>query len=356
MFKTIFTLDYEIHGNGDGCPRKLLIEPTNRILHLFNKYNAKLTILADIPEILKFKDYKDRTGDDKFYYEKIVEQLQTAIKTGHDVQLHIHSSYMNSEYMNGRWEQNWDEYNLADLPYERIYEIINICKIFLMKILREVKPEYKCEVFRSANWSMVPTRNIANALIDNGLTIDTSVYKYGKSADRVVYDYTSAYSEIIPWFIQNDNICNKDVEGHLLEVPIYCENRSFFSFITYIRLFRMIRSKFHKHQKVKPRSNLGDRKVLRISKFRKLYNIFIKDHPWKLDFNQATGRQLIRAVKRIEKKYSHFDIDIPIVLIGHSKSFINYNKKTLEPFLEYVNKNDNLVFSSFNDLDSEAYR
>ena len=28
MLKALFTLDYEIHGNGDGCPLALMVEPT----------------------------------------------------------------------------------------------------------------------------------------------------------------------------------------------------------------------------------------------------------------------------------------------------------------------------------------
>ena len=34
MLKIIFTLDYEIHGNGDGCPHELMVEPTDRMLRL----------------------------------------------------------------------------------------------------------------------------------------------------------------------------------------------------------------------------------------------------------------------------------------------------------------------------------
>jgi hypothetical protein len=351
MFKIIFTLDYEIHGNGDGQPKDLLITPTNRILALFNKYDAKLTILADIAEILKFKEYKDNTGQDKFHYNKVVEQLQSAIKTGHDVQLHIHSSYMKSEYRNGKWEQCWDEYNLAKLPYKRIFEIIHICKSFLEQVLRDVKPDYKCNVFRAANWSMIPSANIVKALINNGIGIDTSVYKYGTSTGRVVYDYSDAYSDVLPWYVANDNVCKKDPDGKLLEVPIYCERRYFISFITFIRLFRMIRAKLHKHKKTASSKTQDGNTINSMSKFRKIFELFLNKHPWKLDFNQATGRQLIKAVKRIEKKYDKSDIDLPIVLIGHSKSFIRYNNKTLKTFLEYCKNNESIEFSVFNDIE-----
>ena len=58
MLNVIFTLDYEIHGNGEGCPSELMVEPTRRMMDLFDRYGAKLTIMADVAEILKFKEYQ----------------------------------------------------------------------------------------------------------------------------------------------------------------------------------------------------------------------------------------------------------------------------------------------------------
>ena len=65
MMNLIFTLDYEIHGNGDGSPYELMVEPTYRLMDLLEKYNGKLTILADVAEILCFKRYYEETGEDK---------------------------------------------------------------------------------------------------------------------------------------------------------------------------------------------------------------------------------------------------------------------------------------------------
>src|SRR6187402_3614273 len=103
MLKAVFTLDYEIHGNGDGCPRELIVEPTRRMLDQFDRFGAKLTIMADVAEILKFKEYKERFGRDDYHYDAIADQLKDAIQRGHDVQLHLHASYSNAWHENGRW-------------------------------------------------------------------------------------------------------------------------------------------------------------------------------------------------------------------------------------------------------------
>jgi hypothetical protein len=371
MYNVIFTIDYEIHGNGDGSPHELMIEPTYRMMSLFDKYGAKLTIMADVAEILKFREYKERFGEDKYYYDEVIKQLQYAVKNGHDVQLHIHSGYFKSDFTENGIKQEWDEYNLANLPYETIYKRIKTCKNFLEENLKLVKPDYKCLAFRAANWSMMPTKNIANALIDNNILIDSSVFKWGKRNNRVKFDYSDAYDKLLPWYIDENNICKKDNKGKLLEVPIYTENRSFWPFITYIRAFRMIRARFHKHHKHEENDAMDSNASVqnnsikndnrnnhkKTSKLHKLLKPFIKKHAWKLDLNQASGRQLINAVKRIENEYSNYNMDLPIVLIGHSKSFIKYNEKSLTPFMKYTaNKSESFQFGIFKDIDLSKFR
>jgi len=66
MLKIIFTSDHEIHGNGAGSPYGLMVEPTYRMLEQFEPFGAKLTIMADVAEILKFREYYQTTGQDIF--------------------------------------------------------------------------------------------------------------------------------------------------------------------------------------------------------------------------------------------------------------------------------------------------
>jgi hypothetical protein len=369
VYHVIFSIDYEIHGNGDGDPMELMVEPTNRLLELFEDYGAKLTIMADVAEIMKFKEYFEKYGRDKYHYHAIVEQLQGAVRNGHDVQLHIHSGYFNSEFSDHGIKQNWDEYDLTNQPYDVISNRIKTCKSFLEEVLKKADSEYICTAFRAANWSMEPSLSISNALIANGIKIDSSVFKWGARSGRVKFNYHDAYDKLIPWFVSNENICRPDENGQLLEVPIYTELRSFWSFITFIRGYRMIRAKFHKHDsppvpkaqmKVLSNREMKDsasRNVMKKSIFWKVFRPLIKKHAWKLDFNQATGSQLIKAVKRIEEEYNNHSLNLPIVLIGHSKSFIPYNKKTLRPFLEYIHQNDSVFnFKTFSDINTEDYR
>jgi hypothetical protein len=335
-----------------------MVEPTKRMLALFDKYGAKLTIMADVAEILKYKEYYDNTSSDKFFYKEIVEQLKRAVSAGHDVQLHIHSSYYRAEFKNNRWQNNWAEYNLAGLDFERQNELINEGKKFLEKILKPVNDNYSCFVFRAANWSMLPSKNITKALIANDIKIDTSVFKYGSRNGMINFDYTSAFSETIAYPYDENDVRNRNDSGEIIEFPIYCENRKLTDFISLNRFYRVMQSKIHNFSDAEPFNKSTARGFHDESKRKNsILKKIMKMYPLKADFNQCTGRQLINQLKRVEQKYSHLKIDIPFVTIGHSKLFNKINDISLRSFLKYVQDNpDRYKFATFNDFDLSSYR
>lgn len=358
MIKVLFTSDYEIHGNGEGSPLKLMVEPTYRMMELFDKYGAKLTIMADVAEILKFKEYYQKTNRDDFNYKDITEQLKFAVNNGHDVQLHIHSSYYDAVFQNGRWKSNWAEYNLAELSFDRQKAIITEGKNFLEDILQPVKKDYKCYAFRAANWSMMPSKNIVKALIENHIVIDSSVFKYGSRSGMINFDYSSAFDKTLPWPVDETDVRLKNESGRLFEFPIFCEERKLKNFISLNRFYRVLQSRIHNFKDAEPfnvpKQTEENTSAAKESNFFSKIN---KRHALKADFNQCTGRQLIKQLKSVQNDYKGIDIDIPFVTIGHSKLFNKLNEISLKPFLKFVNDNRNeLSFATFNNFDLQALR
>jgi hypothetical protein len=349
MLKVIFSLDYEIHGNGEGSPYDLMIEPTGRLLKLFDEYGAKLTIMADIGEILRFQDHAARHSEDDFHYAEIVAQLQDAVRHGHDVQLHIHSSYFNAMFDGRRWVQDWEEYNFAGLRLDRMRAMVRQGKEFLESILRPVNSDYRCIAFRAANWSVSPGTNVAKALLENGIDIDTSVFKYGRRSGLVNFDYSNTHSEIVPWPASEEDLCKKDEHSRLWEFPIYSENRWIGAFLSINRIYRVLHGRRHRIARPPADNETGGPSTLTRPRgvFRKLSGL-TKKHAWKADFNQCTGRQLITALNRAERKTAGVTGDVPFVLIGHSKIFSSFNERTLRPFLEFIEQNkDRFGFGTF---------
>lgn len=337
-YKLYFTLDYEIHGNGDGSPFQLLVEPTYRLMDLLEQYGQRLTIMADVAEILCFRRYRDNTGKDDFYVAEIEQQLCDAIRRGHDVQLHIHSSYFNAQWNGARFDQCIEEYNMAALPYERVREMVGQCVDYLEKLLKPIKSDYKVWLYRAANWSMMPTPVLYKVLTEFGITHDTSVYKGGCQGGNVCYDYRHAYDNLLSYRASSQDINRYDPHGQIIEMPIYTEMRPFWDFISPIRIFRMVRAKFHKHKQNSQQvqnttTTIADKNDNRHLSLR---SFFVKS-PLKMDFNQVNARGLKRMMKNIMRRAKREQIEnLDIVLIGHSKTFVPYNEKTLRPFLQWI--------------------
>ncbi len=445
-YKLLFTLDYEIHGNGDGNPQALMVEPTYRLMNLLEEYKQHLVIMADVAEILCFRRYREETGRDDFRVAEIEEQLRDAIRRGHDVQLHIHSSYFRAQWDGKHFDQCIEDYNMAALPYERIKDMVSQCVCYLEDLLRPVRADYKVWLFRAANWSMMPTPALYRVLVEQGITHDTSVYKGGCQGGSVCYDYRTAYDNLLPYTASAENINDYDPAGAITELPIYTEMRPFYAFVSPIRLFRMLRAKFHRHkqpvvaatasseataipaQRENGSSVVGmkkehipsaegvekegvssvvgqtERQRIEQSDNRRItLRSFFTLSPLKMDFNQLRSRQLIRMLQHIESRLTAMEKQpagsstspnqagvagstdsnhagvisstssnyasavsgkdsnhagvvsstssnyagavrgrctepIPVVLIGHSKTFIPYNETTLRPFLRWIEK------------------
>jgi hypothetical protein len=353
VVNVIFTLDYEIHGNGEGCPWELMVEPTNRLLRLFDRFGARLTIMADIGEILKFKEYVRKSGRDDYHFQDIVDQLQQAVRGGHDVQLHIHSSYFNATHDGVRWAQDWSEYNFAGLGLDRMDQMIKLGKDFLESIIRPVKPDYRCTVFRAANWSVSPSANVVRALVKNQIRIDTSVFKFGRREGLVNFDYGQAASEMLPWRADEEAIWRHSPQGSLWEVPIYAESRRLGAFLSTNRIYRFLSGHFHRVPKqLQASSDSGSAKNNKQPPAKRWLSLLAEKHAWKADFNQCTGRQLIRALSGAADRHPNAGSTVPFVLIGHSKLFTSWNERTLCPFLAYVAANKSrCAFGTFDSLD-----
>jgi hypothetical protein len=293
--------------------------------------------MADVGEILKFREYKEQYAKDDFHYDAIAEQLRDAVRRGHDVQLHIHSSYFNARPVAGGWEQDWSEYNFAGLTPDRMDRMVRTGKNFLEELLRPVDPAYECSVFRAANWSVSPSVNVIQCLNRNGIRIDTSVFKYGRRNGIVTFDYTAAHSDLVPWPVHHEDICRRDPHGTLVEMPIYCEQRWVGAFFSANRIRRALMGRAHRIRNThlapsasRPRSASWAARLTR------RLGPLVRRHAWKADFNQCTGRQLIRALERAHSRYGTRKENLPFILIGHSKLFSRANERSLAPFLRHV--------------------
>ena len=126
MKSLILTLDYELYGDGSGDVFTHMIEPTDRILKVCNKYGIRLTLFVEVFEYIKLKEQWDngnKMGYESNPIEAIEQQIRDIASGGHDIQLHIHPQWVNAQYSNGKWMVDFDNWRLGDFSVPQNYSI-----------------------------------------------------------------------------------------------------------------------------------------------------------------------------------------------------------------------------------------
>jgi hypothetical protein len=184
MIECIFTIDYEIYGNGEGSMRELIYEPTRELMAIFKEWDATFVVFAEALEFKKIQEHRT------------------------------------------------DERNLCSAPEERVEEVVVSAIEYLRGAIKS--PAYNPVSFRGGLWLMQPSGTMARVLSRHGMRIDSSVFKGGRIRD-VELDYRPALANGYYWqFAEDVNVA--DPQGALWELPIHTEMVPFWKMIRGKRL------------------------------------------------------------------------------------------------------------------------
>lgn len=331
----ILTNDYEICGNGGGDVDKCIIEPTKKMLAIASKHGVPVTLMLDIAEYNAFtNEYQKGNLSDNIAL-KIRSQLIEAIRSIHDVQLHLHPQWLNYKYDkdNNEWELDLSLWRTSSLEKQMLKQILIESKTQLETLFKPINSEYSCMAFRAGAWCIQPEKNVLEALFEAGFMIDTSVSLKQKLVNEYTnYDF-SAIKNRPYWYCKKD--FNEDLKTGILELPVQSIKILFFE-----RVFRYFFNKFSsglssgcicKPFQKKNKSQLTD---------------YFKSAYLKLDYCKYSYKDLMRIIRKIEKKHNNYEI-LPLVAVGHSKEF--KHPDDFENFIIHAKKYG-YKFSTFNDI------
>ncbi len=312
MIECIFTLDYEIYGDGTGKLRELVFEPTKALAATFRKYDVPFVNFVEVAELQAFE-----THDGVKATEAIRRQIYELHDSGNEIGLHLHPQWYNAKRMGESWQLDFTEYNLSILPRDRIRTIVAAAIDYLRDVVRD--PGYVPASFRAGNWLLQPTETVASVLAENGIKIDSSVFKGGRQRANGL-DYRRAARNPYFWKFRKDvNIPEED--GLMLEIPTYTSFVPFWNMLTSKRL-----GVHSRPGSMGAKRRLSLNKVLDRLRFR---------YPSKLDFCRMTLAEMTGTIEQvIGDDRANPDSYKPIVAIGHSKDLVDL--KAVEQFISYL--------------------
>ncbi len=317
MIEFIFTLDYEIFGNGQGNLNDCIICPAEGLLDLFNNFGYPLVIFPEVLELEKIMEYK--TDPD---IHRVGAQLTKFHKAGHEIGLHVHSWWARAYHENNGWQFDLGESNLCSLTAQRIQEILKQGLGFLRMILND--GSYQPVSFRNGLWAMQPTGKMALVLNRLNLRLDSTVFK-GGLIKKYGVDYRPSLKNGYFWKFLDDVNRHQD-DGVLLEIPIYTE------LVPFWKMFPRFLKKSHPRSDQNDSPRWGEEIRKGWSRAKDYMRLW---YPRKLDYCFMSSKEIISLFRKIiefDKKTE--DLYKPIVLVGHTKNLIDLKK--VEIILRFI--------------------
>ncbi len=325
MIDFVFTIDYEIYGNGEGSLKKHVYDPTEKLMNIFEKYNRRFVTFVELAEFEKIES----EGTDN-YIGQVKNQIKTLYQMGYEIGLHLHPQWYNAHFTNEKWVLDYSEYNLCLLPRGRIVKIIDSSIVYIRSLLGS--DDFTPLSFRAGNWLFQPSHVLAKVLADKSIKVDSSLFKGGVQKHYKL-DYRQALKNDYYWSF-TDDINEPDPEGLLIELPIYTRMVPFWKMFTKKRIGLQ-------------QKNIGERQFNR-NKYDRVFNLMRFFYPMKLDFCRMTINELVELMEfAIKKDKKSPEVYKPIIAIGHTKDLMDFF--TLKSFFDYLSEKK-IEISTFEEI------
>lgn len=309
----LLTFDYELYfGRNTGTVERCMTGPTDALTRIADDNGIRLCHFVDIGFILKLEEESKKNPGLSDDYDAIRRQLEQLAEKGHDLQLHIHPHWEDSRFHDGKWECDTRRYRLHDFSDAEIGDIVTKYK----NGLERLTGKGKVFAYRAGGWCVQPFDRIGNALKENGILVDSSVFPGGHFRSEL-YDYDFRESPSMSSWRFSDDPLSPEPAGKFTELPIASIRNSP---LFYWRLFLLGRLDPHRH---KP---LGDGVPVPAPGQRR--RLLTRPTVNTVSVDGYNAHLLERALRLYKKKnMSH------MVVIGHPKALTRYGIDMLECFI-----------------------
>jgi len=209
--KSILTFDYELFlGFDSGTANNSIIEPTNKIINILERYKAKAIFFVDATYLMTLQKYNSKDLD------LISKQLQKIINIGSSIELHLHPQWLDAKPNKNRWVfDNFDRYRLHSLSKEEINQLFKDG----IKVLENITNQ-KVSIFRAGGWSITPFEKLQDAFIQNDIKIDMSVCPGFYKDELPMHYYNFLTIPDKEYYRFNNDVCIENTNGIFLEIPV----------------------------------------------------------------------------------------------------------------------------------------
>ncbi|MBL1215453.1 MAG: hypothetical protein HND52_18950 [Ignavibacteriae bacterium] len=355
----VLTDDWELRGDGSGNARAIQFDTLKKITKIYDNYGLKGSFNVELMQQFYHKKFGDKFSELQEISDEWEEVVKDAFSRGHDMQIHLHTHWIDGTYNNFRWDLTSD-WNIVNYNEEIADKLIKQSISYLEGLLKPIDSNYKSISFRAGTWAIAPSDFIIRVLKRNQMIFDMSLVNNLVSNFPVKFDYTNLEEPFLPYYpnlndarrigtSKNSIICvpthsfyaRTNVGFYLLEK---LRNHKIFS--NYVgKLDRYLSprvinikdagynlkeySYFINGNSVKPRNNFWNKIQIFIQKKHRISDLSI--------LNYSLFKKMMSDIR--EKAY-HSSLEfVPIIIANHTKNIGNF--ESIEKHAEYLaNAND----------------
>ncbi|HTA62763.1 MAG TPA: hypothetical protein VK835_09920 [Bacteroidia bacterium] len=211
----LLTFDYEPYlGSTSGSSEKCILQPTNALRGILNKYDAKAIFFVDVLYIFNLKKKIELHES----VNSIIAQLKTLYAEGHYIFPHIHPHWLDATYLSDKKQFsliNLSHYSLVSLGSQQIENLFkeSIC------FLKEIGISYPKWGYRAGGWCIQPFNLFRDVFIAEGIMYEFSVLPgYKNDNQNQAFDFSLTKTNQ-PYLFLND-VEKEDLKGKFVEFPI----------------------------------------------------------------------------------------------------------------------------------------
>eukprot|EP01036_Dinobryon_divergens_P042660 gene42660-56709_t len=151
--RTFLTLDYEVFfGRNTGTVARSIVEPTEALLSVADRHGVKLVFFVDVGFILRLRAEKHKSIALQSEHDTLCRQIESLSRTGHEVQLHIHSHWEDSFWDGDAWNIDLQRYALQAFEPSAIAEMVPR----YVAALRDLAGPEHAFAYRAGGWLIQP--------------------------------------------------------------------------------------------------------------------------------------------------------------------------------------------------------
>lgn len=318
----LLTFDYELFlGEKSGSVDKCLIEPTNRLIEIFEKYSCNAVFFVDTTYLIRLSEIIEQNKKAKADYEKIKSQIQELITKGHDVFPHIHPHWIDAVYVKetNQWElKNVQKYRFHNISEQHRNVLFEKSFSILEEIIHAVKQNYKINSYRAGGWCIQPFSDFNSYFEKHQITNEFSVLRNNSNFSDVHYfDFTKIPTKNCYRF--DEDICVESKNGKYIQYSI--------STVEINNFPRFIEKFLLKYLWKTGNRSIGDGRGIVSQKVTNLKSDSLQ--------NEMISIELLNAVK-FPIYWSFINKNNYMQFISHPKILSKHNFKILEQFLKKV--------------------